>query len=92
MARGLLFESTMRYSILFSSILIALPVVACGGSEKPAQDASEHSADSADKANDAANKASDKADEAADKANKASDKADDAAGSADKAQKDDDSK
>ena len=78
-------RTPMRYSAVLSSTLMAFALAACGGSDKPAQDASEHSADSADKANDAANKAADKADQAADKAN-------DAANSADKAEKENDSK
>lgn len=66
------------FAVTLVSSSLGFALVACGGSDKHADDASQHSADSADQANAAAQKAADKADEASDKAN-------DAANSADKA-------
>lgn len=74
LAHRLLSRATMRYSILLSSVVTALSLVACGGDTPAAQSADDAAADSeraADKAEDAADKADEKADKAEDEADKA---------------------
>lgn len=67
----------MRNTFLVTLALATASLVACGGSNEPAQSPeAEHSAE----------KAEDAADKAADKADKAADKADDAASDANKAE------